>query len=170
MCQLRTLRGVRQQRKGTPACAEPSLGLTSTATGALNGSSRFAPKNPSVSACNHASVRDQWVWMHAIKHTTNVAVSTSCKACSCAGAMLLLQHQYPCSRSGSQSCLFCVAAFVTTQTQKTPESFMLMSICLVMYSSIEAVTVLNQSHDSPCCHDFINNCACIQAFSHSGPC
>lgn len=44
LCQLRTLRGVKQQRKGTPACAEPSLGLTSTATGVLNGSSRFAPK------------------------------------------------------------------------------------------------------------------------------
>jgi hypothetical protein len=71
--------------------------------------------------------------------------------------MLPLQHQHPCTSSGSQLCLLCVAAFVTTQAPKTSEPFMLMPICLVSLNSIEAATVLKQLHSGPYSQAFIDS-------------
>ena len=124
--------------------------------------------NPSASACNHASVSNRFGYMPSgmpqmllfqfgAKHAPMLELCCRCTI------------NTPCSRSGSHLCLFCVAAFVSTPTLKTPEPFMLIPICLVMLSSIEAVTDLKQLHDSPCCHDFIDSCAYILAFSCPGP-
>ncbi len=41
----------------------------------------------------------------------------------------------PCSRSGSQLCLCCVAAFVTAQRVHTAEPLVLIPICLLMLTN-----------------------------------
>lgn len=82
--------------------------------------------NASASVCNHASVSNQ-VCIHAIRHVTNVVSKFGAKHAPVLELFCRCTISAPCSRSGSQLCLFSVAVFVTTQTLRTPEPFILIT-------------------------------------------